>query len=216
VKGYLRLLLYIQMASSYKLKSREFKNNKNLRSRATYSKNKDKINKRRRELFAKKMENNDFRLYMSLKNKTWKSENPEKAKASAKKTSKKRRESINEYVRNKRKNDALFGLSGTIRARMKRYFSEYGSANNEEKEAILGANLETIKKHLEKQFKKGMTWENRGYRGWHIDHIIPISSAKTKEEMIALFHYTNLQPLWWRENVSKGVKIPNVQLKMTI
>lgn len=50
-----------------------------------------------------------------------------------------------------------------------------------------------------------MTWENRGE--WHIDHIIPLASASTEEELLALCHYTNLQPLWAFDNLSKGAKI---------
>lgn len=50
-----------------------------------------------------------------------------------------------------------------------------------------------------------MTWENRNE--WHIDHITPLSSAKTEEELYKLCHYTNLQPLWAEENLKKGNKI---------
>jgi hypothetical protein len=60
---------------------------------------------------------------------------------------------------------------------------------------------------MEKQFKNEMTWENYGFYGWHIDHIIPLSSAKNEEELYKLCHYTNLQPLWAKENLSKGAKI---------
>ena len=59
--------------------------------------------------------------------------------------------------------------------------------------------------HLEKQFEPWMTWENHGE--WHIDHIIPLSSANTKEEMIPLFNYKNLQPLLAEDNIRKGDKI---------
>jgi len=52
-----------------------------------------------------------------------------------------------------------------------------------------------------------MSWKNYGRKGWEIDHIIPLSSATTKEELIKLCHYTNLQPLWWWENLEKGNKI---------
>jgi hypothetical protein len=66
---------------------------------------------------------------------------------------------------------------------------------------ILGCSIPDFKAHLESQFKDWMTWENRGLYngtlnyGWDIDHIKPLSLAKTEEEIIKLFHYTNLQPL---------------------
>jgi len=52
-----------------------------------------------------------------------------------------------------------------------------------------------------------MSWENYGRNGWHVDHIIPLSSAKTEEEIYKLCHYTNLQPLWEVDNIKKGNKI---------
>ena len=75
---------------------------------------------------------------------------------------------------------------------------------------MIGCDLKTIKAHLEKQFTKGMNWENQGK--WHVDHIIPCASAKTEEELIKLFHYTNLQPLWAIDNILKKDKIIEKQL----
>ena len=72
---------------------------------------------------------------------------------------------------------------------------------------IIGCSKEFLKEHLEKQFTDGMTWENYGFYGWHIDHIIPLSSGKNEDEIYKLCHYTNLQPLWWFDNLSKGSKI---------
>ncbi len=54
-----------------------------------------------------------------------------------------------------------------------------------------------------------MTWNNYGYDGWHLDHVIPCSSFNLTavEQQKKCFHYTNLQPLWAHENYSKGIKI---------
>ncbi len=54
---------------------------------------------------------------------------------------------------------------------------------------FLGCDLKTAYKHIEKQFIEGMSWSNHGKKGWEIDHIIPVSSAKTPEDLIKLFHY---------------------------
>jgi hypothetical protein len=51
-----------------------------------------------------------------------------------------------------------------------------------------------------------MSWDNYGVYGWHIDHIIPKSLIKTKEDLIKISHYSNLRPLWAFDNLSKGNK----------
>ena len=67
----------------------------------------------------------------------------------------------------------------------------------------LGCDIQTFREHIEKQFKENMTWEN--YGEWHIDHIIPIRYENpTIEETMKRLHYTNTQPMWASENISKG------------
>ena len=61
-----------------------------------------------------------------------------------------------------------------------------------------------IQKYLESQFLEGMCWDNYGIYGWHIDHKIPLCSAKNETELLKLFHYTNLQPLWAEDNLKKN------------
>jgi hypothetical protein len=74
---------------------------------------------------------------------------------------------------------------------------------------LIGCSIKELKEHLEKQFKPGMTWNNHGLYCWHIDHIIPCCNFDlTKiEEQKKCFHYTNLQPLWAKENLTKNKKI---------
>ncbi len=71
-------------------------------------------------------------------------------------------------------------------------------------EKILGADFNTIKKHIENKFKENMSWDNMGKNGWVIDHIKPLALAKTKEELLILCNYKNLQPMWEKENKKKS------------
>ncbi len=74
---------------------------------------------------------------------------------------------------------------------------------------LLGCTAEFLAMHIEQQFKDGMSWENYGRNGWHIDHIIPCSSfdLTDPEQQRKCFHYSNLQPLWAEDNLRKSDKI---------
>jgi hypothetical protein len=113
-----------------------------------------------------------------------------------------------QYYNSRRKIDSSFKLSDGIRSLI--YNSFKGLYKKSKKtEHILGCTIEEFIQHIQTQFTEGMTLENhgQGIGKWNIDHIIPISSAKTEEEIYKLNHYTNLQPLWWEENMAKGKKI---------
>lgn len=73
----------------------------------------------------------------------------------------------------------------------------------------LGCSISELKEHLESKFEPGMTWSTWGIRGWHIDHKIPLSSfdLTSTTECRSAFHYSNLQPLWWYDNLKKGASI---------
>ena len=74
---------------------------------------------------------------------------------------------------------------------------------------LLGCTIEELKIHLESKFTKGMNWNNCGLNGWEIDHKLPCDSfdLSKKSEQNKCFNYTNLQPLWAKDNRSKGSKI---------
>jgi hypothetical protein len=74
---------------------------------------------------------------------------------------------------------------------------------------LLGCDGKMLQQHLESKFQSGMTWDNHGQFGWHVDHIKPCASFDLTqlEEQKKCFHYTNLQPLWWQDNLAKADKI---------
>jgi hypothetical protein len=71
---------------------------------------------------------------------------------------------------------------------------------------LLGCTAEELKVYIESKFKPGMTWENYGREGWHIDHVKACANfdLTNPAQQRECFHYTNLQPLWAQENRKKG------------
>jgi hypothetical protein len=113
----------------------------------------------------------------------------------------------NNYQKNRRKSDPTFKIIYNFRARLNGFLKKEKLNKNNSTYEMLGCTPLQLKEHLESKFTDNMSWENYGYYGWHIDHIIPLSSAKNEEELKKLCHYTNLQPLWCSDNLSKGSKI---------
>ena len=120
------------------------------------------------------------------------------------------RESINKRNRfinkNRRITDPLFKIKNNIRATISISIKYKGFSKNKNTNVIIGLEYEDFIKYLESKFESWMTWDNYGkYNGelnygWDIDHIIPMSSAKTEDEIYKLNHYTNLQPLCSKTN----------------
>ena len=104
--------------------------------------------------------------------------------------------------------DLNFRISQNCRGYLKTIFRKYKHKKSATFRELLGCSIDHLKIHLQQQFKKGMNWNNHSYRGWHIDHIKPISSFNLEcpLQQRACFHYSNLQPLWAKENLSKGAK----------
>jgi len=87
-------------------------------------------------------------------------------------------------------------------------FKKKGYSKTTQTHKLLGVDFLIAFNHIEKQFIKGMTWDNRGK--WELDHIIPLASAKSKDELIKLCHYSNLQPMWKKDNRFKSDTMPLV------
>jgi len=111
------------------------------------------------------------------------------------------------YYEKKLKNNIFFKLSKSLRVRLHHAIKnnyKTGSAVRD-----LGCSIEELKTYLESKFQPGMSWDNWSTRGWHIDHIIPLSSfdLTNREELLKACHYTNLQPLWAVDNLKKSNKM---------
>ena len=110
-----------------------------------------------------------------------------------------------EVMRRRRDENPLFAVHNALRCRLHQVFKRMGYRKSGRTHEILGCDWEFFRLHIERQFLKGMDWEKMGSE-IHIDHIMPISTAKTEEDVIALNHFTNLRPMWAKENLSKGAK----------
>lgn len=112
------------------------------------------------------------------------------------------------YVRtkNRRKEDPIFKLKSNLNVRIRLFMKSVNIIKNNSTLDIIGCSPQFLKEYIENQFTEGMSWKLMG-KHIHIDHIIPLSSAKTEEELYKLCHYSNLQPLWAKDNLKKSNKI---------
>ena len=120
------------------------------------------------------------------------------------------KEKVREYKKNwskkQRKENILYRIKSSIRGSIVSSFKRHFRTKSRGTEEILGCSFDELKLHLEKQFLPWMNWDNYGkYNGqtdfgWDIDHIIPLDTAQTIEEIIKLNHHTNLQPLCSKVN----------------
>lgn len=113
-------------------------------------------------------------------------------------------EKIREHHKNRLRNDIKYRLVYYLRIRILDLLR--GKTKSKQTLQLLGCSVKQLQHHLESKFQSGMTWENHSLDGWHIDHIRPCASfdLSKPEEQCKCFHYTNLQPLWAEDNLSKG------------
>jgi len=146
----------------------------------------------------------------------WRKDNPKKAReASAKwKRSNPEKVAVGQNRRQKeyRSNNLNFRIAGGIRNAMNMALKKGFKAGHTIE--LLGCSIEYLYHHLENQFTEGMTWDNYGRNGWHIDHIIPLSyfDLSDPEQQKRAWYYTNLRPMWASDNITKGNKIIEIQL----
>ncbi len=138
---------------------------------------------------------NKSKILISVK--VWQQNNPEKVKAILKKHNKKTRRNVKSRISE--------SIGGAIWKTLKKV------KNGKKWQILVGYTLDELIQHLEKQFTEGMTWDNYGKYGWHIDHKIPINyfyfNSLQDDGFKKCWELSNLQPLWARDNIVKGHKI---------
>ena len=170
-----------------------------------YKKNKEKKLEYRKKYYKQNKEKQ-----LEYQKKHYK-ENKEKKSEYAKKHYKENKEHYAEYAKKyqteRYHSDPDFKLSCLVR----QFCCRVTNAVKEDKELrsleYLGCSIAEFKAHIESQWQEGMTWENHSKDGWHIDHIKPLDwFIKNSDDPWQANHYTNLQPLWAKENLSKNNK----------
>lgn len=141
-----------------------------------YLKNKEKFKEYRKEYYLNNKEK------IKEKNKEWLINNKEKRK---------------KYIRNYIPTDNA-KLAKAIHKGVMQTIKRYNAKKSDSTMKLVGCSMNNFRKYIESKFTQGMTWENRGNNGWHLDHIRPCSSfdLSDPEQQKICFHYTNLQPLW--------------------
>lgn len=179
---------------SDKKKHYELNKDKVKKYQKQYGKNYYKQNKEER-LIKQKAYYNANRLLCLEKKKEYRLKNKEKCHSATKKWKVKNKNNLN-YLLPRRLRDRL-----------------YKAINNNQKSGSavrdLGCTIAELKVYLQSKFQPGMSWDNWALDGWHIDHIKPLSSfdLTDRNQFLEACHYTNLQPLWAQDNLSKSDKI---------
>lgn len=113
------------------------------------------------------------------------------------------------FPEKRRPKTAQAKLVANIRSKVSHIIS--GQYKKSSTQKYLSCSFDELKSHIEKQFLPNMTWDNYGLYGWHIDHIKPLSAfdLSVESNLYEAWHYTNLRPLWAKDNLRKGKKYVN-------
>jgi len=166
------------------------------------AKNRDRVLAKNREWF----QANKQVIYEKRKSCAW---TPEKQAEYIALYRIKNRERIKERLRLYIESNPQCRVKHRLRGRIGGIVKRANSSVKDRYISLIGCTRSEFLSHIESLFKDGMAWENYGKCGWQIDHIIPCVSfdLTIEAEQLKCFHYTNLQPLWWRDNVKKGRKV---------
>lgn len=155
-------------------------------------------NKTRKFQYKKCRENGTYNRKAARRHaKTWRDKNKDKIRVD-----------FTRWFLNKRETDPGFKMKTILRNRIGEVLKRIKSSKHKSTIELLGCDIEKFTSHMEEQFTAGMTWDNHGRYGWHVDHKKPCAAfdLTCEKQQKECFHYTNLQPLWAEDNLKKGAK----------
>jgi hypothetical protein len=117
----------------------------------------------------------------------------------------KSKEHRTQLMRDNRKSDPLLRFKDRARNNINFALKNPNNKKPKKAESFLSCSASFFKSHISSQFLEGMSFSN--YGEWQIDHKIPLAVAKTENDVLLLCHYTNLRPLWAKDNLIKGKKM---------
>jgi hypothetical protein len=165
------------------------------------------------------------RKCQSAKSKLYREKNKDKIKQTALKNHSKNLPTIiryrqshkaerSQYISQRLKTDKQFKIGRHLRRSLLAALKRQSSNKAYKTTELLGCTISDLFKYLESKFLTGMTWENHGLHGWHIDHILPCAffNLTNADEQKKCFHYTNLQPLWAENNLHKNSIVNGIRI----
>jgi len=173
--------------------------------------NKEKLIKKYKKYYSEHKEN------YKINRERYYKENREVLLKNAKEYGSKNKERRNKRDKERRKIDPGFRIRSNLSRRINQSLRFCGSKKSKKTIELLGCSIAELKNYLELKFEDGMSWNNYGKNGWHIDHIIPCVyfNLSTLEDQKKCFHYTNLQPLWEKDNFNKNGYYMNKNYRKT-
>ena len=184
-----------QISLNRKIKYKQNKEQNNALRRKQYKDNPQKYLKSNKEYNSKPLVKEHRKQY----HKNWRDNNVIK-----------RRNYAKVYMANRYHNDIQFHIRSCLSARLNCELKRQNTHKSQGTLELCGCSAEELVSYLESQFKDGMNLKNNRRYGWHLDHIIPCSSFDLSDpvQQRKCYHYKNLQPLWWFENIIKGDMMP--------
>ena len=178
-------------------------------AKANYYKNRDRYLLKAKKRWQQKCGDSEFRKKKKKSTQAWRVANKDKLAVSNREYLKRVSPEKRKAWRLKSRNNPKTRMAANIRRRLRDVLKGHGyNSAGTRKLSVVGCSMSELRSHIERQFKRGMTWANYG-KAWHIDHIEPIAELVKRGHAYRANHFTNLRPLWAEDNLAKSDAVPH-------